>query len=464
MKHKKLGTFTLAITLIVWGIILLISNFMYIDINKILRILSAVSIILIGVEFLFFDWYYKRKQLTMELKVSVTSIVLLVIIYSSSFLISGIYMYSNDSVNGFRRIFNITDEYEVTKNYTEKAIGLTNIQVDNRRGNIEIQGTETEDILITAVFNISTFEEKETAMELAEDMVSIDRRQDKTLTIKTKNNILNHRGTYTHVNYIIEIPKNMEVDISSRNGNIYVGKVDKKTTIKTSNSVIQVDNIGDELTIENDFGSIEVEAVAGSTKIKNKNGDVNVENIEGDLDIKNSYSDTNFDNISGNVTIDQEYGDIDGNKVGKNLEINGEGASVKIDDVQGLVTIETSNESITAKNINSDIELSNNYGDILLEKINSNIKIKSENGDIDIDNYNINVTKIDIVNSYGNVNIDIPNDQQAVFELRTNYGNIESVFDFDIEEDNNEKSVKATIGDSHSIITINANNGDILIN
>ncbi|WP_458788474.1 hypothetical protein, partial [Vallitalea sediminicola] len=107
--------------------------------------------------------------------------------------------------------------------------------------------------------------------------------KDNTLAIKTKNNILNYRGTYSHVNYVIEIPKNMEVDISNRNGDIYVGKVDRRTTIKTNNSDIQVDNIGDELIIENQYGDIEVETVAGSTIIKNKNGNVNVENIDGDL-------------------------------------------------------------------------------------------------------------------------------------------------------------------------------------
>ncbi|GMQ59493.1 hypothetical protein AN1V17_38900 [Vallitalea sediminicola] len=393
-----------------------------------------------------------------------TSIVLLIIIYSSSFLISSIHIFSNDSVNGFRRIFNITDEYEITKNYTEDANNLTNLKVDNSRGNVEIKATDTEEILITAVLNISTFEEEEKAIALAENIVSIDRKKDDTLTIGTKNNILNHRGTDMYINYMIEIPKNIEVDINNRYGDIYVGKVNKKTTIKANNSDIEVDDIGDELSIENDYGDIDVDTVSGSTKIENKNGNVNVENINGDLDIKNSYSETNFDNISGNVIIDQEYGDIDGNIVGKNLQINGEGTSVKIDDVQGTVNIETSNEAITAKNINSDIELSNKYGDISLEKINSNIKIKSENGDIDIDNYNINVNNIDIESRYGNVNIDIPNDQQATFELGANYGNIDSVIDFDIKEDNNQKSVKATIGDSSNIITIKANNGDILIN
>jgi hypothetical protein len=464
MKNKKLGTFTLAITMIMLGIILLISNFMHIDINKTVKILSAVSIILIGAEFLFFDWYYKRKQLTMELKVSVVSVVLLIIIYSSSFIVSGIYMYSDDSVNGFRKIFSITDEYEVTKDYTEDATNITNIQIDNTRGNIEVQGTDTEDILITAILNISTIEEQEKAIALADDTVSIDRKMDNTLTIRTKNNIINKRDTYINVSYKIQVPKDIEVNITNGFGDTYVSQINKETTIKSNNGDIQINSIGDELSIENDFGSIVVESVAGSAKIKSKNGDIEAEYIGGDLDIKNSFGKTTFDNISGNVTIDQKQGDIEGNNIGKNIEVEGQQSSVEIDDVKGVVNIKSNYGYITAKNVNSDIELYNENGDISLEKINGNIEVNSKYGDIDIDNYNIIINKIDIENENGSVNIDIPNDQKGVFKLRTNHGTINSKFNFDVQGDDIEKVVQETIGNSESTITIDAHMGDIFIN
>ncbi|GKX31839.1 hypothetical protein SH1V18_43190 [Vallitalea longa] len=465
MKHKKLGTLTLALTLIVLGIILLINNFVPIDIYKTLRILVAISIILIGVEFIFFDWYYKKRNSAMELKVSVSSIILLIIIYSVCFLFTNIKINLNNEESGniFRRLFEMTDQYQITKSYVENADNLETISIDSNGGDIKVSATERKDINIEAVIHVNTYGSEEEAEELTDNMIDIDRKEENILQINSNNKMYNHRQIYSYVDYTIEIPKELQVSISNKNGNVYVYDVNGKTVISSRNSDIEVENIGDELYIENKYGDIEVCNVSGVTEIKNENGVVDIEKIGSDLIIKNCYDKIEFEDIMGNVTIEQKNGEIDGNSVNKDLEIDAEYSPVKIEDIKGSVNIETTNNEVIVKNVDNNLELSNKYGAMTLEKIRGNISIYSTNGDINLDNHDIQVKEIDIEHKYGRVNIDIPNDQQGQFKLKTRYGNINSIIDMEIDEEDNEQSVNSIIGDNNSLIDITTNNGDIEI-
>lgn len=467
MKHKKLGVLTLALTLIVLGIILLINNFVPLDIYRTLRVLVAVSIILIGVEFIFFDWYYKKKNSNMDLKVSVSSIVLLILIYSVCFLFTNISININndDSQNIFRRLFQITDEYQITKEYVENADGLEKISIDSNGGDIRVNATDRQDINIEAVIHVSSYGSEEEAEDITDDIIDINRNEENNLQINSNNRLFNHQQIYLHVDYTIEIPKDLQVDINSKNGDIYVYDVNKKTVISSRSSDIEVKNIDDELYIQNKYGDIEVYDINGYTEIKNESGTVDVENISGDLDIENCYEGITFKNIMGNVTIEQENGEIDGKSVNKNLDIDAEYSPVKVEDIKGTVIIESSNNEIVAKNIDNHIDICNKYGAITLEKITGNISVYSTNGKIDIDNHDTFVKEINIENKYDNVDIDIPDEQQGEFKLKTKYGSINSKIDLDIDADDNnqQKSVDSIIGNDDSLIDIDVTNGNIII-
>ena len=463
MKNKRIGLITLSITLISLGIILLINNFLPIDIDITLQILVAISIILIGVELLFFNWYYNKKKIVQNIKISGSSIILLMIIYSICFIFTSISININkeESVDIIKRLLNYANEYQYTKSYTEDANDLEKIVIDNDGGNIEINATDRDDIKIDSVIYVSTYQTIDDIKVFADDIITFNRNKEKTLRIGTKNERNNYSQVY--VDYTIEIPKNLQVSIKNENGNVYVYDLNKKTEIVSCYSNILVKNINDEVYIENKYGNVEVNTVNGNTEISNEDGDVNVKKIGGNLDINNRYGNIEFEDILGNVNIEQKQAQIIGNSVDKNLDIDAYDSSIEIKNIVGKVHIENNNEKIIAKKINNDIEINNECADIVLEEINGNILLYCENGNIDINNHAISVKEMKIENKYGKVEIDIPNEQQGKFSMHTKNGVINSIIYLDINKDENEELVDSTIGDVDNLISIYNTNGDIVL-
>ncbi|MCT4542703.1 MAG: hypothetical protein N4A63_04095 [Vallitalea sp.] len=463
MKRKKVGTITLAITLIALGVILLLNNFYFIDVFQILKVMSAVSIILIGIEFIFFDWFYRKSEDNIAIKISVSSIILLIIIYSTSFLFSSIHVLDGYSNYWIRGIFEDRNEFEVTKDYIENAEKFNLLNVDNDKGSIEIQAVETDDVIIKAVIRVSTYKEEEEAMVLTNNIINIDKSMGNTLDIKTNNKIFNYSDTIVYVDFTIEVPKHLDIKLNNSHGDIIAEDIIRKSIIKNSHGNIEIENIDNELIVENKHGNIHIDNITGVTKVTNSHGRINVENIDSDIDIKNRHSSTIFKNIKGNVIVKQSHGEVEGNKIDKNVEIVAEHTEVKVDGVNGEADIETTHNKIDLKNISSNINLVNEHGSIDLEKIKGNIKINSTHGSINLDNYDILLKNVDIDSTHGSIKINIPNNQQGKFDLRAEHGNINSIIDFEINKDNNLQLVNSIQGDSTNSIIMNSNHGDIII-
>ncbi len=479
MKKKKIGSLTLAITLIAIGVIYLINIYTPLDIFETLRIMFASSIILLGVEFIFYEWFYKKTEKALEVKISGWSIILLLIIYGSSFSITGFtyFVDGNYENQWFERVFDIKNVYEFTEHYTEDANNLQKLVIDNSQGDIDIQTIEAEDILIEAVIKVRTFEDESYASDIANQIIKLSRGSGEHLNISANYRGLNTVELSTSVQLIIKMPKHLEVELNNKYGDIHARNIDKYIAINNRHGNTKVEHVGSECSIENTYGDVEVIDVKGSTVITNKHGKIEAKDIKSDLELKNEYELTSFDNIAGTVTVNQMHGTIEGSEVKKDLTISAEYSGIQVDGVNGKTDIKNSYEVIRVKNIQSNIKLRSRHGDLFIEDSQGDIDIVSEHGNIELYNPDTELKSVEIDSSYGDVTLKVPNQQQGLFDLSSSYGTIKTDMNLKVNErydgndypnqlaneDNNSNTVNQTIGESENTITIAATHGNINI-
>lgn len=435
MKDKKVGIITLALTLIALGMILTLNNFLVFEMSKVLKVLAALSIIALGVEFIFMEWSNRRNEEKVRLKISGLCIVVLVIIYGvSTFIPLGIVI-NNDNVyfNGWS-LFNHQYEYKFERTYEEDAENLTKFAVKNNYGDIDIVTTETTKVTVNAMIRIALNEDDEAkAEDMADEIINLKSLGDTVELSATK-----YYSNTVSIDYIIAVPSSAVTTISNGNGDIQIKGVKEvaidnrygdvviqdiigKVSLINKNGHITVKNVGDRLVVENSYGNVEASSIDGDAKIENKNGDIEVEGIKGDLDIDNQYDDIIFRDITGNVVIEHKNGDILGEQVGKSVEVNTSYSSVSLDHVEGDVDIETKNEKVTLTNIGGSVVVENEYGKVTGKTIGNDISIKNKNGFIKVEDVKGKVevesehdaielididSHIKVIQQYGNVTLE----------------------------------------------------------
>jgi hypothetical protein len=128
------------------------------------------------------------------------------------------------------------------------AEGLTALEVDNADGRVTVTGTDTDEITIVARVSEGLRDTGNTYT------VSGDR-------LHVRGTCPNFGGTWCSVDYRIELPAGMAVDIATDNG-----------------SIDAVDVLGP-LTLDSDNGSIEVRGAAGALRTTSDNGSIDATGI-----------------------------------------------------------------------------------------------------------------------------------------------------------------------------------------
>ncbi len=394
MKDKKVGIMTLALTLIGLGVILTYSNFIAIDTAKVLRILAALSIIVLGLEFIIVEWSNRRSEVKFRLKISGLCIFVLIIIYAVSSVIPIGIAINNENISfrGWSLFNNYQYEYIFERSYEKDVEDLTKFVVKNNYGDIEIVPTEATKVTINATIQVNINEDDATKAETIAD---------ETINIKSLGDMLEvsatryQNNTSISVDYIISVPSYLLTKVSNGNGDIQIKGVKEvavenqygdvivqdiagKASLDNKNGHITVNNIGDSLAVENSYGNIIATSIEGDTKIQNKNGEIEVEGVNGDLDMENSYDDINFSRVAGDVVINQQNGAVKGDHIGKSVEVNTRYSSVSLDHVEGNIDIETQSEDVTFTNIGGNVVVKNQSGKVMGKKIGKDVSVKNK--------------------------------------------------------------------------------------
>lgn len=307
-EKVKVGLFTFGISMILIGTIYILNLYTNIPIIKNFYLLWPLYLIMLGLEFIITRLIYDRRKKYVHLSPSVSSIILVVLILSATFLWQHI-----PDLNKTPELFSNIDyyKYDVKESYDSGPLELKDvsaIKLDNTMGRIEIKDSADGKLHVSALIMVRTNDEAK-AKEYTKDAVKIT--QDTTTTIETKrmyddSHIL---GSIT-VDYTIQMPKNMALKIINSFGSINVSGLNGLLSITNKNGSTDVSNIKGDVTISNSLGSIHIGKILGKVIVSNTNGSIIAADIDGDARLTSTLGKITVQGINGNIFAHTTNGEI----------------------------------------------------------------------------------------------------------------------------------------------------------
>ena len=263
-----------------------------------------------------------------------------------------------------------TEEFTYTENEVVSLPFPPELQVINRNGSIEVQGTTEDSIRIQLDKRIRRRKE-ETAREIAETLHLVVEQDEQIITVSTNREDLQRRNFQT--DFTLFIPENMDIRIKNRYG------------------LVQVSNVG-ETDIINRNGEVQAWDISGSLIIENSYEDVSVENVMLDCEVGSRQSNISLAGVKGTTLVVHRYGRVELSGLEKDVIIDGPHIQVYGKNLTGPVNVDSSYERIVFEDV----------GDVHIRGDNSPVSITSGRGSVDIQN---RYARVDLENIRGNVEV-----------------------------------------------------------
>ncbi len=236
------------------------------------------------------------------------------------------------------------EEFEFEESHTIDAPFPHVIHVVNRHGEIRIQGTEEDKIVVTMQKKIRRRTAEE-AQDVANTLKMVFEQTDHNIVLTT------NRGEF------------------------------KKKRFQTSFTISLPE--GADVTVSNTYGVVEV-SNTGNTNIHNSYGKVFVLDVEGPLIVKNKYDDVNIQNVGANCTIDSNNASLDVTKVDGTVQVFHRYGDVTLKDISQDAIVDASNSKIYCQNVEGLADVRSTYRNIILANVGA-AKVSGKNCEIDID-------------------------------------------------------------------------------
>ncbi|HLN74844.1 MAG: hypothetical protein ACM3O8_07495 [Methylococcaceae bacterium] len=307
---------------------------------------------------------------------------------------------------------------------------VTALKVTNKFGDIKINDLGGDSVTIKVIITVENNSESK-AKDLI-DKISVDFDKSGGL-VSAETNIeedFRSRQNFS-INYQVNIPKNKDLDITNKYGNVVINDLEGKGTFNISYGSMTAGSIkipsGSQAVVNVNYGSADIESVNEAAMVfkysKLNGGEF------GQLNLDSKYSPgINLHRVN-NLHLDSKYDNISIDELG-NLKSESKYSSYKI----GL--------------IHETFDLNTGYGSVRINEVDAKFK------------------KINIENSYGGVNINLNN---LSYELKAecSYCDVnypQDRFKGDKVKDNQNFSLDGHVGTGGGTVTINSRYGGIKLN
>ena len=383
-KNKKAGPVTLALGMILFGVILLISNFSGTGIFATALKYWPLLLIGLGVEY-FVRSYLNSKKEEGEAGFHLPTLIIILLIALGGYAghqVTGI-LQSHD-LNGVITEAVAGTKYSYKHEYKSNPITAapgTKIRIDDLGGQLDMVPGEGDKIYVEAEIT-GWGPTREEAKTRAEDF-TVDISEGNVISISRSPqvNMFDFKRS-PFVKYRIVVPAKVKVAVDNSSGGL------------------RADNLEADMEINMEHGDLSLAGITGDVSVDGGYGRINVKDVTGNLDVRSSSGDINVHNVSGDMRLVMENGNVEisgtNPMTAKSYVTNQNGSTiVRIPEKSDVsVTAETKHGSISGS-LKLDMEKSQNTpenpgsgskGTAVLGAGKGVISVTSDNGAIIIDN------------------------------------------------------------------------------
>jgi DUF4097 and DUF4098 domain-containing protein YvlB len=229
------------------------------------------------------------------------------------------------------------------------------------------------------------------------------------------------------IDYTIEVPSRLEVQISSTSGDVQVTSVENGCVVEGSSGDVLLKSIGGDAVVEVSSGDVEI-LEAGDVRVRMSSGDAVVRDARGSLDLAATSGDVQAVGIAGDAAIELSAGDC------------------VIERCAGSVTIRTAS------------------GDATLVDVSGSVWTTAGSGDVAMNISPVGSKEFVVNTASGNVivSFDTPDRYGFALDVSTASGSIEGDMDIRVEKVS-RRILRGVVGNGQSKVKIETASGNIVI-
>ena len=194
------------------------------------------------------------------------------------------------------------------------------IVIDNSRGDVRVNGVETDEVRVTGTKSIRAVTREDAERDDKSTPFEIVRSGDQIL-IRTN---LDRTGTgRIRANMEISVPKGASIEARAKYGDFDIDNIAGAVEVSSDNAGVRMNNIGGAVRIDlRRSDVIRVMNAKGAVELKGKGNDIDIENISGPVTVSGSYSgDIKFRNLDKPLRYESANSNIRVEKVEGELEM-----------------------------------------------------------------------------------------------------------------------------------------------
>ncbi len=331
----------------------------------------------------------------------------------------------------FNNIFGETYSYD---NILEHALtpDITALRVNNDHGTVNVSASDDNKIAVTVRKRVG-----------AESRSDADRYNTETMPQFTPsgNTIVLDARTQASSDHSVEsdldisVPRKMQVQITSRRGDVSVNDRQGEVDINTQH------------------GDVSLEDVSGNVKLNLEKGSAKIAQITGDVHIDGRLNEVSVSDITGSLQLDGEFDEsVKLARIGKNVVFKSSRTDLEFSSIAGELDLDS--DDLHAEQLVGPVHLVTRSKEINLEDVSGDVRVQDDNGGIEVSMRSLGNVQID--NRSGDIHLSVPEKAGFHVDARVRDGEIESDFpSIKIENSERESTASGTVGNGASHIVIN---------
>jgi hypothetical protein len=206
MRRWRVGTFSMGILLVAAGILLLIGQIRGINGAGMILKWWPIILIVLGVEILAYILFSREEQPRIKFDGLSIVMVIFIVLFSSGVYAAESFWQGDFSKTFFNQMGYYQNESVVKKTWDVDAAGVKKLQINNSRGQIEIDSYDGDKIKVDAAIIIRNNNEDK-ALELAQNLVEVNQGETLVLNTRSLAALGNSKSYQFTINYEVKVPK-----------------------------------------------------------------------------------------------------------------------------------------------------------------------------------------------------------------------------------------------------------------
>ena len=261
------------------------------------------------------------------------------LLWTAAFILTGLFASANLALatdNTFDRTFAVTGP-------------TIRIELSNASGNVDIHSGKDGQVHVHATVTQGGWSMFGNGEKSVQDVMAnppLEQRGDTIRIGKTSSYLKN-----VSIDYIIEVPRDTELDAGLASGGITVNKLRGPVKINSASGYIHVYQVEREVQVTAASGSIDLANIGGYLRVDSASGSINIADVKGDIKAKAA---------SGSVRIERPSDRVEASSASGSVYITGANNDVKVNVISGPINVSgnpSSNRLWELKTVSGSVDI-----------------------------------------------------------------------------------------------------------